>query len=1175
MTIGMLNPITNTEKFIKLQDGLKNGLGQQLIYGLTESQQAYLIAASWQEADHPVLVVTSNELNAKRTAEDMENLLPSGVVKYFPYQEFLPFSIIAASTDLPAQRMEGLALLKNQIKPVLVISIQALTKKMMPAQEFFQYWRQLEVGQTIDFNELVADLGTAGYERVDIVETKGQYSVRGGIVDIFPLTEENPWRIEFFDDEVDSIRLFELQSQRSIENVQQIIIPPAAEVLLRNEHLKAGSQELNRVFEKVVSKLTLDKQEEAVSSISELVKPLIEMLEQGTGIDRASSLLPLFFAQTNTIIEYFSREPVVYICEPSRTWQELTEYLEEKHETIKAMYAQGNSLFDQDVSTFSEKELTEILTGYRQVFLALLPRKGAKTKPNQLLSFSGTLMHSFHGQINNLADDLKEYCEQEYGVLILLNNTKQEEILQRELTQLSVPVRQGSDLELGTVTLKAGNISSGFVIHEAKLVVINENEIYGQQKKGDQRRKKRTQKEKIATFVDLKVGDYVVHENHGIGKYLGIEKLEIGDNHKDYLVVKYAGEDKLFVPADQVDLIQKYVGAEGETPKLYKLGGNDWNKVKSRVKQSVQEMAKELLQLYAMREATPGYSFSADAVWQQEFEQAFPYTETADQIRAIEEVKADMEKSKPMDRLLCGDVGYGKTEVALRAAFKAVMDGKQVAVLVPTTILAHQHYETFKERLKNYPIGVDVISRFRRPKEQRAIIDEVNTGQVDVLIGTHRLLSKDVSFKDLGLLIVDEEQRFGVAHKEKLKQLKQNIDVLTLSATPIPRTLHMSLVGARDLSVIETPPEDRYPIQTFVVEHTPQVIKGAINRELSRGGQVFYLHNVVADIEKVARDLQELIPHAKIGVTHGQMREDQLEKVMLQFIDRELDILVCTTIIENGIDIPNVNTLIVDEADKLGLSQLYQLRGRVGRSNRIAYTYFTYQRDKVLTEVAEKRLHAIKEFTQLGAGFKIAMRDLEIRGAGNILGPEQHGQIMAVGFDLYTRLLQQAVEEQRGKPVVPESRSVDIELEINGYLSDVYVPDTGSKIEIYKRLLAMDSSEELEELTDELIDRFGELPEEAANLIKLTDLRIEAKGGGVSSIKQNKDMVTISFYNPPELSGEQLLKLVKGMTRKISFNASGPLQIKCRVGGLPQDRRLKTLKEIIGRIKALASEFEN
>ncbi|HEX3031832.1 MAG TPA: transcription-repair coupling factor, partial [Bacillota bacterium] len=650
---------------------------------------------------------------------------------------------------------------------------------------------------------------------------------------------------------------------------------------------------------------------------------------------------------------------------------------------------------------------------------------------------------------------------------------------------------------------------------------------------------------KLEPFVELKVGDYIVHVNHGVGVYQGVHKLDAAGIQKDYLLIKYSGEDKLYVPTDQVSMIQKYLGGEGHRPRLSKLGGNEWAKVKSRVKESVQAMAGDLIKLYASRQALPGYRYSPDTVWQQEFEEAFPYEETPDQLQAAAEIKGDMEMPKPMDRLLCGDVGYGKTEVAIRAAFKAVNEGKQVAVLVPTTILAQQHYNTFRERFADYPVSIEMLSRFRSAREQKQTLTKLAQGQLDLIIGTHRLVQEDINFKDLGLLIVDEEQRFGVAHKERLKQLRNSVDVLTLSATPIPRTLHMSLIGARDMSLLETPPEERYPVQTYVVEFNYQTVRDAVLRELNRGGQVYFVHNRVLDIDRTAEKLQEVIPEARIAIAHGQMREDLLERVMLDFMEGEYDILVCTTIIETGLDIPNVNTMIIDEADYLGLSQLYQLRGRVGRSSRRAYAYLTYRKDKVLTEVAEKRLQAIREFTEFGSGFKIAMRDMEIRGAGNVLGPEQHGHIMAVGFEMYCRLLEESVQELQGTAPAPKVEPT-VEIPVDAYIDNAYIPDQTAKMEMYRKIVLSQEPGSIEDVYDELVDRFGDPPQVVLNLLDIARIRIGCLELGLAGVQLSGQQLIFSFTDNPAISGSELVELA-GIYPGLAFATSPQFQMKLTV----------------------------
>jgi transcription-repair coupling factor (superfamily II helicase) len=785
-------------------------------------------------------------------------------------------------------------------------------------------------------------------------------------------------------------------------------------------------------------------------------------------------------------------------------------------------------------------------------------------------------MQDFHGQMNVLKAEMDRWRKAGTQVMMLASGDERLDRMRRVL----------EDYGIDEPTMAIGNLQSGFEMPSIHLAVITEGEMFSQkQRKARKQGRHVDNAERIKSYSELKVGDYVVHQNHGIGKYMGIGTLEVGGIHKDYMHVLYAGGDKLSVPIEQIDLIQKYVGSEDKEPKIYKLGGNEWTRVKSKVRSSVQDIADDLIKLYAERQSAPGFAFEKDSPEQQEFEDMFPYDETRDQIRAIEEIKKDMEQSRPMDRLLCGDVGYGKTEVAIRAAFKSAIEGKQVAVLVPTTILAQQHYETFRERFSGYPFNIQVLSRFRSRKEQNETIKGVRQGTVDIVIGTHRLLSQDLVFKDLGMLIVDEEQRFGVTHKEKLKKLKTNVDVLTLTATPIPRTLHMSMLGVRDLSVIETPPENRFPVQTYVVEHSQTLVREAIEREMARGGQVYYLYNRVQGIQEMAAEINALVPEAKVGVGHGQMSETELEKTILDFLDGEYDVLVSTSIIETGVDIPNVNTLIVHDADKMGLSQLYQLRGRVGRSNRIAYAYFTYQRDKVLTEVAEKRLQSIKEFTELGSGFKIAMRDLSIRGAGNLLGAEQHGFIASVGFDLYSQMLAEEINKRKVSVLGEEDQSnrnwsTSIDLGVDAYLPGDYIYDSIQKIEIYKKVAAVSTFDEASELEDELVDRFGDLPEAVRHLLAVARLKVYGRMYGIESMVQRDDNIVLKFHEGRQQAVQtaKLAEIGNRFERRVQFEQGTSMSARIKGKGLNDPQLLELLEQFLSALKeafTLKEELQN
>ena len=988
-----------------------------LIYGITGSAKSLIAALIAQEHLRPLLYIVENAGRAKEVFHDLNSLLPEYNIHYFPALDMLPFEVIAQSRETQRKRLEVMQSLVGSGLNAVVTTLEALSKALLPPDIFGAAAFTLKTGQRIRIEALLERLVAIGYKRVDIVADQGQFTLRGGILDIYTSTGDQPYRLELYDDEIDSIRRFSIENQRSIQKTDEILIPPAVEFFLTGQEKETALEQIEKEGRQLIKAIGMKGNREGYEYLSARITEILENIREGQYFPGYEQYLPYFYPRKHSLLDYIRGDFILYMDEPNRQRESFLLSERETQETYKILLEKGRVLPGQLNNYFTWEEIWQRMAHTKKVYFSLLPKKPAGLDAVDLLGITAKTPGFFMGKTRLLVDELKEWRRQKFGVVILVNSRERGERLKQGLWDLGVEaVLAGPHFKLQPeqVYIDSGYLSTGFEFTTWKLVVLTEHELFFQPKKRQPRRIFQEGK-RVTVLEDLKTGDYVVHINHGIGKYQGIEKLTVGEAERDYLVIRYAGEDKLYVPTDQAGLLQKYVGQEGQAPKLSKLGGNEWNRIKSRVRTAVKDLAEDLLALYAARQSLPGYVFSADSPWQMDFEEAFPFEETPDQLRAISEVKTDMEKPRPMDRLLCGDVGYGKTEVAIRAAFKAVTDGKQAAVLVPTTVLAQQHFNTFRERFEGFAVNVAVLSRFRTPREQKAILRDIKSGKTDIVIGTHRLLSNDVKFKDLGLLIVDEEQRFGVVHKEKLKKLRKTVDVLTLTATPIPRTLHMSLVGVRDMSIIETPPEDRYPVQTYVVEYSPQLVREAIRRELARGGQVYYVHNRVENIEKVAAQVQEMVPEAQVGVGHGKMPEELLEKVMLDFIEGKIDVLVCTTIIESGLDITNVNTLIVDEADKLGLSQLYQLRGRVGRSNRIAYAYLTYNKDKVLSEVAEKRLNAIREFTELGSGFKIAMRDLEIRGAGNLLGAEQHGHVAAVGFDLYCRMLEEAVREAKEK----------------------------------------------------------------------------------------------------------------------------------------------------------------
>ncbi|QGG48706.1 transcription-repair coupling factor [Heliorestis convoluta] len=1114
------------------------------VVGLSTSQKTLLMATMVRQSSRPLFVVTYSAYQAKKMIEDLQTFLPDEEILFFPATEVMPYEVLSSSHELATQRLRVLTRLARKEPVTVVTTVDALLKKLVPPRVMERSLLSFSCGQIMNIGNIVSELHDLGYERAPLVERRGQFSLRGGILDIYPMNQEVPARIEFFDDEVDTIRIFDLDSQRSQEKVSFYEIGPAREMLLSTREREEGRCRLQAETKSVIEKLLEKKQEEAAARLQEKMESYVAQLEAGIWVEGMEQFQNFFYPDQVTLLDYAHPESLLYWDEPMRMEESAEAKGKEIEETFIHLLAAGGALPVQQTNYLTYQDIMAHLKGKALFFLSLLPKKIATVKLENTIHFTGKTMHSFMGKLNMLAEELQGFRQKKYAtVLVVATKARQSHVIQvlRDYGVESYALGAIDDtLEPGTIAVVVGALEGGMELPQSKLLVITDSEIFGREKKARKTKKSR-EGAKIDSFLDLSVGDYVVHVNHGIGRYVGVEKLVVGGFHKDYLVVKYAGEDRLYVPTEQVHLIQKYVGAEGVAPKVYRLGGNDWQKVKNKVKESVREMAGELLKLYAARESQRGTAFSSDTSWQREFEESFMYEETPDQLRSIEEVKKDMEKIKPMDRLLCGDVGYGKTEVAIRAAFKAVCDNKQVAILVPTTILAQQHYNTFRERFRNYPeIQVEMLSRFRSAKEQKATIEGLKLGTVDVVIGTHRLVSNDIRFKDLGLLIIDEEQRFGVAHKEKIKQLRTNVDVLTLSATPIPRTLHMSLVGLRDMSTIETPPEDRYPVQTYVVEHSYEMIREAIRRELGRGGQVYYVRNRVEDLDRIVRDLNKLVPEARIAIGHGKMREDQLEQVMMDFLEGEYNVLVCTTIIETGLDVPNVNTLIVDGADMMGLSQLYQLRGRVGRSNRLAYAYFTYRKDKVLTEVAEKRLHAIREFTELGSGFKIAMRDLEIRGVGNLLGPEQHGQMVSVGFDLYCRLLEEAIQELKGDngEKKEELSELTLELKVDAFIPDSYIADSASKVQIYKRLLSLRKLEDVDALEEELIDRYGDLPDSVHNLVLLSKVRVRGALVSLASIHQSKDSLSLRFLPQAQLNSMAIAEVLK-LDRKIKFSNGG------------------------------------
>ena len=1100
-----------------------------LVTGLSPSAKATIIAEKYLTDHKQMLLITNNLYQADKLETDLLQYIDSAEVYKYPVQDIMTEEFSTQSPQLMSERVRTLTALAQNEKGLFIVPLNGLKKWQTPIDIWQAHQIHLHIGQDIDVAHLLQQLVNMGYRRESVVSHIGEFSVRGGIIDIYPLIGE-PVRIELFDTEVDSIRDFDIETQRSNNNLDGVSITSASDYVITDDVIKHLQSNLKAAYE--------DTRPKIETSVRNDLKETYESfnLIDTTAVDHQllRRLVAFMYETPATLIDYFQQDAIVVVDEYNRIKETEETLTTEVEDFIHNLIESGNGFIGQTFMQYDgfEHLLTHFPVAYFTLFTSSMTVKLA-----DIIKFSCKPVQQFYGQYDIMRSEFQRYVQNDYTIVVLVETETKVERIQAMLNEMHIPTVKNihSGIASGQAIVTEGSLSEGFELPYMQLVVITERELFKtKQKKQRKRSKTISNAEKIKSYQDLKVGDYVVHVHHGVGRYLGVETLEVGDVHRDYIKLQYKGTDQLFVPVDQMDQVQKYVASEDKSPKLNKLGGSEWKKTKAKVQQSVEDIAEELIALYKEREMSVGYQFGEDTAEQQAFELDFPYELTPDQAKSIEEIKADMELQKPMDRLLCGDVGYGKTEVAIRAAFKAVMEGKQVAFLVPTTILAQQHYETLIERMQDFPVEIQLVSRFRTAKEVRKTKEGLKSGYVDIVVGTHKLLSKDIRYKDLGLLIVDEEQRFGVRHKERIKTLKTNVDVLTLTATPIPRTLHMSMLGVRDLSVIETPPENRFPVQTYVLEQNTNFIKEALERELSRDGQVFYLYNKVQSIYEKREQLQMLMPEASIAVAHGQMTERDLEETMLSFINGDYDILVTTTIIETGVDVPNANTLIIEEADRFGLSQLYQLRGRVGRSSRIGYAYFLHPTNKVLTETAEDRLQAIKEFTELGSGFKIAMRDLNIRGAGNLLGKQQHGFIDSVGFDLYSQMLEEAVNEKRGiTEETPDTPEVEMVLNLDAYLPAEYIQNEQAKIEIYKKLRKVENEAQLDHIRDELMDRFNDYPIEVERLLDSVQIKMHALRAGVTLIKdQGKTVdITLSVQGTKDIDGEALFKQTQPLGR--------------------------------------------
>lgn len=1111
----LLAPLAELADYEEIRKNRTKENGMIQISGCVNTQKIHLLSGIGSGCGYK-LVVFSNEEKAKKAYE--EYLLFGEETYLYPARDLLFYYADIKGKTLTNRRMEVLRAIaeKKKEEPVTVITtMDAFLDGIISPDEIQKNRIHITGEDTVDLTKLEQDLTALGYERESQIEAPGQFAVRGGIIDVFPLAEEMPVRIELWGDEIDSIRMFDAKNQRSIENISEITIYPASENCFGNNGLVS-------------------------------------------------------------FLKYFpENETLLFYDEPHR--------LQETAETVEAEYTESlknradagmKEEGEEELRVFQTKDIISEMNRYSGIGLTTLESKCGLFKVRSVYTVQAKGVNPYNNSFELLTRDLKRLKRNGYRVVLLSGSRTRAKRLAEDLRDYDLSSFYSEDMQRevkpGEIMAAYGYASEGYEYPMLKFVVISESDIFGRKKK--KKKRKKYEGQRIQDFAELKPGDYVVHENHGIGVYKGIEKIEVEKIVKDYMKIVYAEGGVLYIPVAQMDLIQKYAGADAKKPRLNKLGTIQWGKTKSQVKKAVQIVAKDLVELYAVRQQSEGFVYGPDTVWQKEFEEMFPFEETDDQLQAIEDTKHDMESKKIMDRLICGDVGYGKTEIAIRAAFKAVQEGKQVVCLVPTTILAQQHYNTFVQRLKEFPVRIDLLCRFRSAAEQKKTIEDTKKGFVDILVGTHRVLSKDVVFKDLGLLIIDEEQRFGVTHKEKIKKLKENIDVLTLTATPIPRTLHMSLIGIRDMSVLEEAPNERMPIQTYVMEYNDEMVREAITRELARDGQVYYVYNRVNDIADVAGRIQSLVPDANVAFAHGQMKERELEDIMYDFINGDIDVLVSTTIIETGLDIPNANTMIIQDADRFGLSQLYQLRGRVGRSNRMAYAFLLYQRDKLLKEVAEKRLSAIREFTDLGSGIKIAMRDLEIRGAGNLLGEAQSGHMEAVGYDLYCKMLNEAVRQLKGGPEA-ETFTTLIDLNVDAYIPEYYIKNEYQKLDIYKRIAAIESEEELEDMTEELIDRFGDIPKKVQQLLVIASLKSLAHSVYVTAIEQKGEEIRFTMYEKAKIDPSGIPKFLDSYKNDLIFRAEEPPYfLYCRKGRNKKSNTenvLDTVRRILEDLKKL------
>lgn len=1142
-----------------------------LISGCADAQKAQMLCG--QGEDYPYkLVLTFSDIKAKELYEDYSFFDKNTIL--FPAKDYIFFQADIRGQEMTKERICCYRRILEKEPLTIVTTVDALLAPCLPLQMLEENCITISAESIVEEEAVAMKLVKMGYEKTYQVEEPGQFSVRGGIIDIYDLTEENPYRIELWGDEVESIRRFDVLSQRSVEALRTVTIYPATEMILTKQQKLDGLKAIEAEAKQAAEALKKENKLEEAHRVKVQTEQLREQMEEFGVMANLDSYMKYFCPQLVSFLSLFPKdELLVTLDEPLHGKEHLNAVELEFRESMEHRLEKGYALPGQAALLYTADQVWAMLTGQRLLLLSVLDSNLPFLKVEERYYADARAVNSFQNSFEILLENLRRYHKNRYRVILLSPSRTRAKRLAEDICANELTAFYSEDtervLQNGEIMVMHGQISKGFEYPSIRLAVITESDIFGKHAK--KRKKKRYEGQKIHDFTELKVGDYVVHETHGLGIYRGIEKVCVDKVMKDYMKIEYRDGGTLYVLATGFDAVMKYASAESKAPKLNKLGTQEWTKTKSKVKGAVNEVARDLVKLYAAREHGKGYQYGKDTVWQREFEEMFPYEETQDQLLAIDATKADMESGRIMDRLICGDVGYGKTEVAIRAAFKAVQEGKQVVFLVPTTILAKQHYDNFVQRMKDFPVTIEMMSRFRTAAQQKKTIEGLQKGLVDIVIGTHRVLSKDVAFKDLGLLIIDEEQRFGVTHKEKIKQLKENVDVLTLTATPIPRTLHMSLVGIRDMSVLEEAPVDRRAIQTYVMELDPELVKEAIKRELARDGQVYYVYNRVNNIEMVTSEIASLVPDAVVEYAHGQMHERQLEDIMYRFINHEIDVLVTTTIIETGLDIPNANTMIIHDADTFGLSQLYQLRGRVGRSDRNAYAFLMYRRDKLIKETAEKRLKAIREFTDLGSGIKVSMKDLEIRGAGNILGEDQSGHMEAVGYDLYCKMLNDAIRQEMGEKV-EERFETTVQLPVDAYIPAEYVKNEFIKLDLYKRISHIASDDDYDDIIDELNDRFGEMPTEVLNLLDVSLLKAKANRAYITSIMLAGAELRFSMFKQAKIDTAKIDSLLDKYRGSMKFVIGNSPSFVLKMKTITEKEIWKQARAVVADIAELAEE---